>query len=938
MGEVTPFGYVEDSPAAALPVVEGGSLPANLATGWEASRRVGNLNAAEVLIREETAKRIKRIEAMTGQRLPNPYRDRFDDVDERAIRARHKFYRGARAAGERAVIHHRRRALEARIDAMAEQYPDIETEARFRERLALQAQSYEAQLRAAGLAGFAGAVAASFTDPVNVATLPFGGGGRTIAQAAFREAALNAGLEIGLAPMTATERARIGLETTPGDIAFQAAAAGAFGGVVGGGAKALEKALAPGASRREQLDAAAALADQDEDMAAAAIRLGDELSLDVAGGAVDIADVDLEREVADLEAELLGTTPRPDPVRDELHAEAVDAAEDWAAGDAPEPVGNRDVGTDDPGLPLLDAPVLLAGGNIEVAPWDRFHGDLLRAAEARDMAAFERLLPLFKERVTYSVEGDERLVQSAEDLALAAQQWRDDIIDGVDGETGELHIIESPEAMAAYNQELLSGVSLVRIRETEPERAADDFVFSGPNGVPIAMRTFRPAELMVDAATFQFKSGGDDEGVTDVLGNITIWDPVKAGDILVWERKDGSLFVADGHQRTGLARRLAAQGQDIVLRGFVYREADGISAADARVIAAAVNLARGTGSTVDAAKVLRVSPELLDGSLNPRTAFMREAIGLRGLGDEAFGMIINEVASPRDGAIVGRLVDDPAEQASVLGLLARADVATQGEAENLVRDALASGFVERETENLFGTDAVAENLLIERSRILGGVVKALRRDKRMFRALDRDADDIEAAGNRLSRDTNREEARRAETITEAVQRSAYTAGPVADSLKRASRQVTEGGVSRAEAVRRVVSDLRALGPDALVGLARARDSAGRGGGEAVSDRADATPQAPGSRVSGDDQPELDVQRDQLTRDLLGEDPGGMGEDGPADIAPDDAGAEPPALDPDEPFITELGEDGVRVQTRAELAEEIRQEQGMFARLEECIVR
>ena len=91
--------------------------------------------------------------------------------------------------------------------------------------------------RGNAVAGFAGAVAGSFTDPFNVLTLPIGGGGKTIVAAALREGIANAGLELIQAPTIAQNRAKMGEDTTLADTAIDVAAAFAFGATIGGAAR-----------------------------------------------------------------------------------------------------------------------------------------------------------------------------------------------------------------------------------------------------------------------------------------------------------------------------------------------------------------------------------------------------------------------------------------------------------------------------------------------------------------------------------------------------------------------------------------------------------------------------------------------------------------------------------------------------------------------------
>ena len=91
---------------------------------------------------------------------------------------------------------------------------------------------------------------------------------------------------------------------------------------------------------------------------------------------------------------------------------------------------------------------------------------------------------------------------------------------------------------------------------------------------------FKPGDIQVDAKLFQFKEGGDEFGVTpelsrrDCNGILAL-----AGQIAVYEFADGSQFIADGHQRLGLAKRIMSKdpSQDITLYGTKIRQVDGVT-------------------------------------------------------------------------------------------------------------------------------------------------------------------------------------------------------------------------------------------------------------------------------------------------------------------------------------------------------------------------
>jgi hypothetical protein len=99
------------------------------------------------------------------------------------------------------------------------------------------------------------------------------------------------------------------------------------------------------------------------------------------------------------------------------------------------------------------------------------------------------------------------------------------------------------------------------------------------DGRPAELRRLDPSRIKADPEVFQFKSGGDEKGVTDRLKSVAKWNPVAAGKAMVFERADGSHVIADGHQRLGLAQRLMSGGEKgIKLDAYVLRERDGWTA------------------------------------------------------------------------------------------------------------------------------------------------------------------------------------------------------------------------------------------------------------------------------------------------------------------------------------------------------------------------
>lgn len=306
---------------------------------------------------------------------------------------------------------------------------------------------------------------------------------------------------------------------------------------------------------------------------------------------------------------------------------------------------------------------------------------------------------------------------------------------------------------------------------------------------------FDPDEIGVDAETFQFKAGGDEFGVTERLQGITTWDAIKAGQISVFEFADGRRFIADGHQRLGLAKRIKAQdpSQDVRLYGHLLREVDGITPEMARVIAAVKNVAEGTGTAIDAAKVLRDAPERF-GELPPKSALVRQAQGLVNLTDDAFGVVINGVVPANYAALVGRLIpDDEGLQANALSVLSKTDPANEFQAESIVRQVRDAGSEKVTQIGLFGEEVITESFFAERARILDRAQKILRQDKNAFRSLVDNASRLEAEGNQLAKQANQ---RRADNDTQAIallQALANRKGDLSDALTAAAREARETG-------------------------------------------------------------------------------------------------------------------------------------------------
>lgn len=334
------------------------------------------------------------------------------------------------------------------------------------------------------------------------------------------------------------------------------------------------------------------------------------------------------------------------------------------------------------------------------------------------------------------------------------------------------------------------------------------------NGVtrPRTFERFRPSALGFDPATFQYKRSTGAQGSTGRLEGVETWDSQSAGKVVVWEREDGRLFVADGHQRTALAQRFEAAGQDVALDGYRYRQADGWTAREVRNLAAQKNLRETPGDVLDTSALMRDAPELIDASIPQRGHEFRQAKGLARLSDGAYAAVRAGQIEPRLGAIIGDVAGDrPEVHESLVQLFQRNPPATLRDAAFIAREATMASVHRSETAQLamFGDDLVISGMQ-ERAAIIRTAAQMLREDKRVFSVAERHSDALEAAGNVLATEANARRVQLADALVNEIDVLATRPGPVSDLLREIATRAAENKTSAKVAAREFVDGMEAL--------------------------------------------------------------------------------------------------------------------------------
>lgn len=312
-----------------------------------------------------------------------------------------------------------------------------------------------------------------------------------------------------------------------------------------------------------------------------------------------------------------------------------------------------------------------------------------------------------------------------------------------------------------------------------------------------------PENLDADAKTFQFKTGGDSKGVLEKLQGVEKWDDVAAGTVMVWERADGKMFIADGHQRLGLAKRLKAKGQDIELNAQVRREVDGWTPQDVMVEAMVVNIVAGTARADDVARIFLQLGEnaaaiRIAGKIKQSQALYQTATGLHKLGDEGFNYWLNSNIKDGIAAQVGDIVDDPTASINILKILEAAKPKDTIEARMMIRQALSAGMVTSEQIDLFGKTIMKESLFVERTKVYTAALRDLKKEKSVFRALvDNDEQIIKDGRNKLDTKYNVEKAEHNAIAIQKIEKLANRKGELSDELTAAAKLWKDGSKRKA---------------------------------------------------------------------------------------------------------------------------------------------
>lgn len=312
------------------------------------------------------------------------------------------------------------------------------------------------------------------------------------------------------------------------------------------------------------------------------------------------------------------------------------------------------------------------------------------------------------------------------------------------------------EEMIETTIETVEDATIETAEDTTTE-TVEDITYDPSNVVKVPV-----SQIRIDPERFQFRY----EGTTKKLEGAE-YNPMLAGVVQLWQDENGDLYVVNGHHRVDLAK--ANNIQEMDARIITYKDA---TAEEARAMGAMINIAEGSATAVDVAKVLKehtITEEELQRYIPPRSKIARDGIALSKLNDWIFTQVATRRLPLERSVIIGQeLGDNPDAQNQVVKALGELEAKGKSITNDVLRELIleAKGTL-RETYTqitLFGEEMFTRDYALERAELVAYVKRQLRERKNILKNVskEKNAAMLEELGNVISIDENVKEMNAAE--------------------------------------------------------------------------------------------------------------------------------------------------------------------------------
>jgi len=288
---------------------------------------------------------------------------------------------------------------------------------------------------------------------------------------------------------------------------------------------------------------------------------------------------------------------------------------------------------------------------------------------------------------------------------------------------------------------------------------------------------------------FQFKATETD------LSAVKEWDDVRAGQILIFQDKDGKLFVVDGHARVKLAKRLKHKGP---LKALIIRDIQGFDKETAKLAGVIKNFHQGTIEKADLA-VFKKYPGTLDliKRVDPGIQLVN---AIRNLMPRAMHAVSTDIIDADTAAMIAsKIPDDEVKQLHMMNKILNAGITDEDEIARLIDEAIASKLLDNETFDTLPLKFKASSFDAERNTIINDLINRLDEENSL---LDLEIGKLKQktkTKNGAKYDEKQQQKFKNQQIIQLIRTYGGTNGEISDIITNAAiRYANEGARSTAE--------------------------------------------------------------------------------------------------------------------------------------------
>lgn len=483
---------------------------------------------------------------------------------------------------------------------------------------------------------------------------------------------------------------------------------------------------------------------------------------------------------------------------DREHYESATAGEHWVT------IRGQHVLLDGSGT-VVSGPKALAGKQLGHKPGNRVADRHIRSLVGRHKATIEHAGHTHKISIDHVYKRGWRIKHKLPTGEWQTHEPRHATVQAAAEHAAKLISEYQPPTPAAKDVPQTPKAAPAASSSTEPPRG----VRVTKGGQWVGGATVDAAELSVDPSRFQYKISGIDPrtGVTRELKGVTKFNPLLAGQLLVWhDPADGKTYVVNGHHRAELAKRSSHWDEDETGWGWhgemnvQYIPAK--SASEARAMGALANIAEGRGTATDAAKFMRDTKvgvhELTNRGISLSGRIAADAPALAGLHPAVFQSLTTGITTEGRALAIARHLSDQDLQHQLLQTIQRKerssskDIPDSHVAEMAREMDLAGKTKSSGGGGLFGDLDDAKSLIFQRADLKAALRRDLAAEKNTFKAVssDRRVERITGAGsNVLDVDTNRERAQAADEALWSFDKLANSRGPLSEAIQQHAEQL-----------------------------------------------------------------------------------------------------------------------------------------------------